>query len=85
MGLLPQGSNILGSLTQGTSLQQLMQIVTLLNNLHQLQGEVTAIPTDILNALNQTASLLGTSMSNLTNILLHETNSGKSVVLTELY
>ena len=79
---MPSSNNVLGtlgSLTQGTSLQQTIQILQLLNNLNQLHGEVTAIPNDILTALNSTANILGTTVQNVTDMLLHELQGKRDV------
>jgi hypothetical protein len=46
-----------------------MAILSLLNNVHHLQGDISALPNDIINALNQLSNLVGVSVSNLTNIL----------------
>ena len=77
LNLLPSGSNILGELTKGTSLENVMKILELLNNLHKLQGDIKAIPEDIMKAINQTIGLIGGSVSNLTNIITHEIAGGK--------
>ena len=76
MHLLPQGVNL--------NFQQIMQIMNLLNSLHNLQGEVTSIPQDIINALNSTAGLFSGSLANLTSILQHEATNGKRL-MTNLY
>jgi predicted component of type VI protein secretion system len=76
MHLLPQGVNL--------NFQQIMQIMNLLNSLHNLQGEVTSIPQDIINALNSTAGLFSGSLTNLTSILQNEATNGKRLI-TNLY
>jgi hypothetical protein len=79
LNLLPTGTGttstnnnifqLLGHLTNGTSISQIMNILSLLNNIHTLQGDISALPNDVINALNQLSNLIGVSVSNLTNIL----------------
>ena len=88
LNLLPHDSNILGTLghlTQGTSLGTVMTLLNLLNTVHQIGGNIAAIPQDIMNALNSTLALLGIASSNLTDTLLHQVTGGKRDVLTKLY
>ena len=79
LNLLPTGTGttsgntnifqLLSHLTNGTSISQVMAILSLLNDVHHLQGDITALPNDIINALNQLSNLVGVSVSNLTDIL----------------
>ena len=77
LNLLPTGTGttnnnlfqLLGHLTNGTSISQVMAILSLLNNVHHLQGDISALPNDVINALNQLSNLIGVSVSNLTSIL----------------
>ena len=89
MNLLPTGTgttsgnnnifSLLGHLTNGTSLSEVMAILSLLNNVHHLQGDITALPNDVINALNQLSNLIGVSVSNLTQILNPVGKRGKKM------
>ena len=61
--------SILGHLTNGTSISQVMTLLSLLNNVHHIQGDIQALPNDVVNAINQLSSLIGVTASNLTAIL----------------
>ncbi len=64
---------MLGNLTNGTSISKVMTVLSLLNNVHHLQGDIQSLPNDVVNAINQLSSLIGVTASNLTSIL---TNAG---------
>jgi hypothetical protein len=46
-----------------------MTILSLLNNVHHLQGDIQALPNDVVNAINQLSNLIGVTAANLTSIL----------------
>ena len=46
-----------------------MTILSLLNNVHHIQGDIQALPSDVVNAINQLSNLVGVTASNLTAIL----------------
>ena len=80
MNLLPQGNNNLGglgSLTNGMSFSDVMKLMKLLKELNDLKGELTAIPADVLAALNKTSDLLLSHGFNVTELLQHEVAGGK--------
>ena len=59
----------MGHLTNGTSISQVMTLLSLLNNVHHIQGDIQALPNDVVNAINQLSNLVGITASNLTAIL----------------
>ena len=59
----------MGHLTNGTSISQVMTLLSLLNNVHHIQGDIQALPNDVVNAINQLSGLIGVTASNLTAIL----------------
>ena len=61
--------SLLGHLTNGTSISQVMTLLSLLNNVHHIQGDIQALPNDVVNAINQLSNLVGITASNLTAIL----------------
>jgi hypothetical protein len=46
-----------------------MTVLSLLNNVHHIQGDVQALPNDVVNAINQLSNLIGVTAQNLTAIL----------------
>ncbi len=72
---------MLGHLTNGTSISQVMTLLSLLNNVHHIQGDVQALPNDVLNAINQLSNLIGVTAANLTSILNGAGSSTKSNLL----
>ena len=46
-----------------------MTVLSLLNNVHHLQGDLQSLPNDVVNAINQLSNLVGVTASNLTAIL----------------
>ena len=46
-----------------------MTVLSLLNNVHHIQGDIQALPNDVVNAINQLSNLVGITASNLTAIL----------------
>jgi hypothetical protein len=74
LNMLPGGAtsgalNMLAHLTSGTNLNQAFTLLQLLNNIHQLEGNIQSIPQDFLHALNSTAGLISNSINNLTSIV----------------
>ena len=79
LNLLPTGTgttsgtnnifNLLSHLTNGTSISQVMAVLSLLNDVHHLQGDITSLPNDVINALNQLSNLIGVSVANITSVL----------------
>ena len=70
-----QNTNLLGTLahlTQGTDLATVLNILNLINSIHQIEGDIHSIP----DVINQTIASLGTAAGNLTQIILSEL-SGK--------
>jgi hypothetical protein len=73
MNLLPGSNNNLGGLnTSGMSLSDIMKLLQLIKQLNDLKDQVTAIPQDVLNALNATSILLTQQGFNLTQLTQHE-------------
>ena len=73
MNLLPSLNNNLGGLnTSGMSLSDIMKLIELIKELHDLKDNVSAIAQDILTAINATAQLLTASGFNLTQLTQHE-------------
>ncbi len=70
----------MGHLTNGTSISQVMTVLSLLNNVHHLQGDIQALPNDVVNAINQLSSLIGVTASNLTSILTNAGAKPRSIV-----
>ena len=60
---------LLGQLTNGTSVSNVFTLLNLLNNVHQLQGDVSAVPNDIADAINHLSVVLNTTVSNIAGIL----------------
>ncbi len=80
MNLLPSGNNNLGglgSLTNGMSFSDVMKLMKLLKELNDLKGEITAIPQDVLTALNKTSELLLAHGFNITQLMQHEVAGGR--------
>ena len=69
---------LLGQLTNGTSISNVFTLLNLLNNVHQLQGDVSALPNDIANAINHLSGVLNTTVSNLAGILSGSNLQSKS-------
>jgi hypothetical protein len=60
---------LLGQITNGTSVSNVFTLLNLLNNVHQLQGDMQALPNDLTNAIEHLSSVLNTTVSNLASIL----------------
>ncbi len=60
---------LLSHLTNGTSISNVMTILSLLNNINHIEGDISALPQDVINAINQLSNLLGVTVANLTSIL----------------
>ena len=57
-----------------------MTILSLLNNVHHLQGDIQALPNDVLSAINQLSSLIGVTAANLTSILTGAGSKPRSII-----
>ena len=73
MNLLPNLNNNLGGLnTSGMSLSDIMKLIELIKDMHDLNDTLSRFPQDILTAINATAQLLTNSGFNLTQLTQHE-------------
>jgi hypothetical protein len=49
-----------------------MAAISLMNSVNHIKGEISAVPTNILDAVNKTATILKDTTGNITNTLLNQ-------------